>query len=157
MRKDEILVEDYKVVLKRVHEAEKVVSNWERTFLLVNGVIFGLFVQILLSDYCMKKLVIYFCSIVGIVISLIWFLLQVRGYRYSRIREYRMGHIEALIRKLKPNYLTFAWDMEVENYKWEKKIWLWEMVSTYALRNIFPLLIILFWVLLAIANHRIVF
>jgi len=157
MTDDEILVEDYKVVQKRAHAAETAVSYWERTFLLVNGVIFGLFVQILLSDYDFKQFVISFCSVIGIVISIIWFLIQAKGYLYSRIQEYRMEEIEILIRGLKPTLLTFAWFEEVKKYKRDNPIRFWEDVSTYKLRKLFPFLIFLSWLFLGITNLFITF
>ncbi|MFX0205278.1 MAG: hypothetical protein ACFFDT_04785 [Candidatus Hodarchaeota archaeon] len=161
MDDDEILIEDYKVVQKRGQAIERAVSNWERTFLLVNGVIFGLFLQILLSDYAFKKNIIGFCSAIGIVVSLIWFLIQGKGYHYSKMIEYRMEKIEDLIRDLKPDIFTFAWFREVKNYKKENKdkleVKLWKKVSTYWLRTFFPLFITLLWVFLLIMNFCIDF
>lgn len=157
MDNDEILVEDYKVFLDRMREAEKIILKWERTFLLVNGVIFSLFVQILMSDYSMKQFMICICSAIGILISLLWYFIQARAYLYTRIREFHLNNIETQIRKLKPDIFTFAWFQDVENYKKQNKVRLWQKVSTYWLRTFFPFLIFLLWVSLAIMNFFICF
>lgn len=149
---EELLIEEFKIVINFMLESEKLFLGWERIFLLINGVLFGISIQVVTAENPAIWL-LKLCGTIGVVTSLFWFLIQYKGNIHTKIRYARLEKIESLLRKKSKNKeYIFALFKERDKYLNKSSF---RKISAFRLRNIFPFIIILFWgvyILLGVLN-----
>lgn len=154
-KEEKLLLEEYKIGWDAYYRSEAIYTSWERFFALAEGIIVAITAQLLLSETSILWFVAFLLGILGIIMTLFWFLIQARDFRFSEARGLRLKEIENLMSrpsKEDPKIMVFAFYNEYIKIL-EKRATKWyETQSTWLLRKIIPILFIVVWIIICVLS-----
>jgi len=147
-KEEKLLLEEYRVCLDTYHNLATTYANWESYYIITEGILIATVSQLLLSKIESLWISGLFISILGVIISFIWFLNISRSYRYCEAILKVGKKIENFFSKpssKNKNFQIFQFTHDVDNYinNHAKR---YERISSWSLRRLIPWIFIIIWV-----------
>lgn len=144
---DELLVEEYKLLLGWASSTESILVAWERVFLVTNGFVFAACTTIAASSDKLPSpgapALIGILAVSGVAISFFWLLLTSRTYEFIGARETRLAEIEKQLNDLHPTDVVFPIaERQKEKIRENESLPFTKRFSAIKIRRAYPILMI---------------
>lgn len=146
---DEILLKEHDSILRMYSDGERTFAMWDSVFVVTEGILISAFAYLIKKIDPINSVIIdlinFMVIIIGITISLFWFIIQSRAYVFSDVRKNLLRDIEDKLRKQNINFTPIK--NEDEKIK-ERELSKYQEISTWKLRKYLPWIFIVFWIIL---------